>query len=91
MPSINIITHKQIVRLWDLPTDLEQLHQVVELSVDITTHNHRGSYRDNVGLLCQNLSSLHDGGDTLSQRALTSASGSGLHASTSAICLSKSL
>jgi len=40
--AIDVITHKEIVSLRRLTTDLEQLKQVVELSVNVTTNRHRG-------------------------------------------------
>ena len=34
--SVDEVTHEEVVGIWALTTDLEELHQVVELSVDIT-------------------------------------------------------
>lgn len=32
-----MLTHEDIVRLWTLATNLEELHEVEELTMDITT------------------------------------------------------
>jgi len=39
--SINIITHKKVVRIWIWSPNSEELHQVMELAVDISTYCHR--------------------------------------------------
>jgi hypothetical protein len=31
------VTHEQVVRLWAVPANLEQLHQVEELPMNVTT------------------------------------------------------
>lgn len=36
--SQKILTHEQVVGVWIRTTNFEELHQVVELTVDITTH-----------------------------------------------------
>jgi hypothetical protein len=36
--SVYIISHKQIVCIWTLSTDFEQLHQIMELTVNISAH-----------------------------------------------------
>lgn len=36
--SIDEITEKEVVRIRALPTDNEELHQVEELTVDVTTN-----------------------------------------------------
>ena len=38
IPSVNIVPHEQVVCVGRLSSDAEQLHQVVELPVDIPTH-----------------------------------------------------
>ena len=39
--SVNIISHEEIVGVGALPSDPEQLHQVVKLTVDVATDRHR--------------------------------------------------
>lgn len=34
------LTHEEVVGVWVWTTNLEQLHQVMELAVDITAHGH---------------------------------------------------
>ena len=34
--SVDVIPHEQVVRVWGIASNLEELHQVVELSMDIT-------------------------------------------------------
>ena len=38
--SVYIVSHEQIVRVRAFPTDPEELHQVMELTVHIATHCH---------------------------------------------------
>ena len=35
MASVDKITHKEVVGVWALASDLEELHQVLELSMNI--------------------------------------------------------
>lgn len=35
-----LLTHEEVVGVWVRTTNLEQLHQVMELAVDITAHGH---------------------------------------------------
>jgi ActR/RegA family two-component response regulator len=42
--TIDVVTHEKIVRVGGLSTDLEQLAEVVELSVDIATNGHWGAH-----------------------------------------------
>jgi len=51
MTSINIVTHKQIVRFRHLTTNLEELHQVMELTVNVPTNDHRCTHGHNIGFL----------------------------------------
>ena len=37
VPSVDEVSHEEIVGVGALASDLEQLHQVIELTVDITT------------------------------------------------------
>ena len=42
--SIDVITHKDVPRVWNLPTFVEQLQQIMELTVNVTTNDNRSSY-----------------------------------------------
>ena len=42
--SINIISHEKVVGVWDFPSNLEELHEVMELAVDVSTDNNGSSY-----------------------------------------------
>lgn len=53
--SVNIVSHEEVVGVWRLAPDLKQLHQVMELTVDISTHRHWTSHLLHIGLLCQDL------------------------------------
>ena len=37
VPSVDVVAHKEVVSVRRLTTDLEQLHQVMELTVDVST------------------------------------------------------
>jgi len=56
--SVNIVPHEQVISIWRLATDLEELHEVVELAVDVTTHRHRTLDALHVALLAQDLLGL---------------------------------
>ena len=51
--AIDVVAHEEVVRVGGLASDLEQLAQVVELSVDIATDGHRGAHLLHVGLIDQ--------------------------------------
>ena len=53
--SVHVVSHEQIVRVWGVASDLEQFHQVVELSMNITAHSDRASDRLDVALRLDNL------------------------------------
>ena len=38
--SVHIISHEEIIGVGTLPSDPEQLHQVMKLAVNIATHCH---------------------------------------------------
>lgn len=42
-------THEEIVGVWAEPPDLEELHQVIKLAVDIATYLHRTSAKARKG------------------------------------------
>ena len=39
--SVHIISHEEIIGVGTLPSDPEELHQVMKLAVNIPTHRHR--------------------------------------------------
>ena len=43
--SINVVTHEQVVVIWDLPTNLKELLEVMELPMDVTTY---GNWSSNI-------------------------------------------
>jgi hypothetical protein len=43
--SVNIVTHKQIICIGYLSTNFEQLHQIMELTVDVSADDHWCSHR----------------------------------------------
>ena len=49
--SVNIVTHEEIVCIWELAADLEQLDQIVELTVNVAADCHWSAYVDNVRLV----------------------------------------
>ena len=56
--SVYIVSHEEIVCVWELATDFEQLDQIVELSVDVSTDGHWGAYVDHVRLVGQDFFSF---------------------------------
>lgn len=40
--TIDVVAHEEVVGLRWLATDLEELAEIVELAVDVTTNGHRG-------------------------------------------------
>lgn len=87
--SIDVITHEKIVWLRYLPSDLEKLHKIVELPMNISTNDNWCSNWDHVRFLGQDLFCLSLTTLTFSHNSFTSASGSGLHVRISSICLSR--
>lgn len=47
--TVNVITEEEVARLGRVAADLEQLHQVVVLSVDVTADSDRGVHLEQVG------------------------------------------
>ena len=52
--TIDVVTHEEVVSVRGLSSDLEQLAQVVELSVDVTADGHGGAHLLHVRLVYQN-------------------------------------
>ena len=49
MSSIDVVPHKEIVRLWDLAANFKELDQIMKLSVDVSADDDRSSNRLDVG------------------------------------------
>jgi hypothetical protein len=56
--SINIIAHEQIIRVWIWPANSEQLHQVMELTMDVSAYGDWAFHWLHVRLVLQDLSCL---------------------------------
>lgn len=54
--AIDKITHEQIIGVRDISSDTEELHQVVELAVDITAYCDGSIHADDVPFLDEDLS-----------------------------------
>ena len=59
--TIDVVTHEEIVGVGGLPSNLEQLTQVVELSVDVTADGYWGAHLLHVRLVYQNFFCLESG------------------------------
>lgn len=57
--TIDVIAHKKIVCVGGLPTDLEKLAKIVELTVDVTADSDRGTHLLHVRLVDQDFLGLH--------------------------------
>ena len=53
--TIDVVSHEQIVCVWQTASDSEQLDQITKLTVDIPTYGQGTMHRVDVGLLRQNL------------------------------------
>lgn len=58
--SVHVVPHEEVVGVWRLPSDLKQLHEVMKLTVDISTHRHWTSHLLHIGLLRQDLLCLQE-------------------------------
>eukprot|EP01136_Pigoraptor_vietnamica_P039277 Opistho-1_new@9865 len=56
--TVDIIAHEEIVCVGRLAANAEQLHQVVELAVDIAAHRHGASHGLHIRLLLENFARL---------------------------------
>ena len=59
--SVNIIAHEKIVGVRTLASDLKELHEVVELAVDVAAHRHGVRHLLNVGLVNHDFACLGKG------------------------------
>jgi hypothetical protein len=57
-PAVHVVPHEQVVRVRQLPADLEDLQQVEELPVGVSAHSHWRPDMHQVGLLTQDLLGL---------------------------------
>lgn len=56
--SVHIVSHEEVVGVWRLPSYLKQLHEVMELTMDISTDCHWTSDLLHIGLLRQDFLGL---------------------------------
>jgi len=56
--AIDVVTHEEIVRVGRVAADAEELHEIVELTVNITTDGDGAAHRLDVGLFHQDLACL---------------------------------
>ena len=56
--TIDEISHKDVVGIWDVTTDAEQLEEVVELTVDISDNSAGGGHLVDVTLVVNDLLGL---------------------------------
>jgi len=52
--TIHVITHEQVIRIWTLTAYLEQLHEVMELAMDVTADGDGASHFLHIRLLGKN-------------------------------------
>merc|ERR1719422_243382 len=53
-PAIHKIAHEQVVRVWAVPSNLEQFDQIIELPVDVTADRHGRIHTLDIALLHEN-------------------------------------
>ena len=53
--SVHVVAHEQVVCVRRLSSDPEQLHQVMELSMNISAHSHRTFHCLDIALFGQDL------------------------------------
>ena len=68
--SVHVVAHEEVVCVGQLATNAEELHKVVELTVDVTAHGHGAAHGLHVGLLLKDLHSLFQKGRVLSVHGL---------------------
>jgi len=56
--AVNVVAHEEVVGVRVGASDLEQLHQVVELAVDVAAYRHRALYWLNIALVLQHFPRL---------------------------------
>lgn len=58
--SINIVSHKQVVGVRRKPSNSEEFHEIVILSMDVSANSDWRTYRLHIGFFRQNLLCLND-------------------------------
>jgi len=53
--SVNVVAHEKVVGVWGPASDSEELHQIVELPVDVSADCHRTPHLLHIALLRQDL------------------------------------
>lgn len=56
--TIDIVSHEEVVGIGGVASNPEEFHQIVELTVDVTTNSNGTAHRLDVGLLHKDLASL---------------------------------
>lgn len=56
--TVDVVTHEEVVGVGIRASNLEQLHQVVELTVDVTAHCHRALHGLHIALVLQDFPRL---------------------------------
>ena len=51
VPTVHIVSHEEVVSIRAVSPNTEQLHQIMELTVDISTHRYWALDFLNIGLL----------------------------------------
>ena len=55
MSTINVVTHKQVVGIWQFASKSEELLEIMELAVDVSTNGDGRSYWLNIDFFNENL------------------------------------
>ena len=54
VPSVDVVAHEKVVCVWRLSPNAKELHEIVELTVDVAANRDRAFHLLDVGLFCQN-------------------------------------
>jgi len=54
MPTVNIVTHEQIISVWQFASETKEFFQVMKLPVNISANGHRRSDRLHILFFAQN-------------------------------------
>lgn len=77
--SINIISKKQVVSVGDTASNFEEFHEIVELSMNVSTDVDWCSHIDNIGFFIEDLPNYSNWYFALSHKTLISCSLRSLH------------
>jgi len=58
LASVDIVAHEEVVVIWQLSSDVEELFKIKELTMDVTANGNWGTNRYNVFFMFQNLPCL---------------------------------